>query len=431
MEKYKVSVLLTIYNVGDYLEECLDSIINQSYKNLEIVCVNNGSQDNCEEILTAYKAKDDRIKVVSLQKNVKLCSGRNASLDNATGDLVCFVDPDDVIGKNYIQFMVNEFIAANKTNSINLVINPKAMNFENKKDERFLSNKLSEYNTEYLGNYIEDSNNFISKNNLIKSTRTDCIIPMWGRLYKLDFLKQINVRFIDGFMIDNIPFTAICNEHMEKWWITNNKLIPNETYYRRVELITFKDGTDLNEDPSGLGSITSNVLFKSFEMISCLDQWVKFAPHVKNPFFDIFFATYERHIFQSELFFKYQEFFDKYKNEITNSEMYTNLEKNFVFHISKLSYPDFNLYFFRYFKDQYLKSLIKTSTDDKKAIQLPKKVIYLFKKLELIKIKYITLDNKFIRAIYIFGIHLFNFEFVGNIIKVKIGEFEIVRVRKP
>ena len=70
-----VSVLLSIYNVDDYLEECLDSILGQSYKNLEVVCVNNGSPDRCGEILKKYAKKDERIKIVTLKENKMLCGG--------------------------------------------------------------------------------------------------------------------------------------------------------------------------------------------------------------------------------------------------------------------------------------------------------------------------------------------------------------------
>ena len=101
-----VSILLSIYNVEKYLEECLDSILAQSYENLEIVCVDNGSPDGCGKILEKYAQKDKRIKVVTLSENKKLCGGRNAGLDNATGDYICFVDPDDWIEKDHIKAMV-------------------------------------------------------------------------------------------------------------------------------------------------------------------------------------------------------------------------------------------------------------------------------------------------------------------------------------
>lgn len=106
-EQPLVSILLSIYNVEKYLEECLDSILKQSYKNIEIVCVNNGSPDNSAEILKKYAQKDKRIKIVTLKENRKLCGGRNAGLDNATGEFICFVDPDDWIEEDHIKSMVD------------------------------------------------------------------------------------------------------------------------------------------------------------------------------------------------------------------------------------------------------------------------------------------------------------------------------------
>ena len=132
-----VSVLLSIYKVEEYLEECLDSILEQSYKNLEIVCVDNGSPDNCGEILKKYALKDKRIKVVTLKENKFLCGGRNAGLDNATGDFVCFIDPDDWIEKDYIKVMVDaiENIKDPDGNDLNLVVNFNAVSYLNKTND--------------------------------------------------------------------------------------------------------------------------------------------------------------------------------------------------------------------------------------------------------------------------------------------------------
>ena len=118
MKNYKISILLSIYQVDKYLKECLDSILKQTYKNIEVVCVDNGSKDNCHIILEEYKAKDNRIKIITLKENKKLCTGRNVGLDNSTGDYILFVDPDDILGPNYVEFMLNELnIAIGKNKS--------------------------------------------------------------------------------------------------------------------------------------------------------------------------------------------------------------------------------------------------------------------------------------------------------------------------
>ena len=97
-----VSVIIPIYNVEKYLKKCVDSVINQTYKDLEIWLVDDGSPDNCPAICDEYAAKDSRIKVIH-KKNGGLSDARNAALDVMTGEYVTFVDSDDYIPNNAIQ----------------------------------------------------------------------------------------------------------------------------------------------------------------------------------------------------------------------------------------------------------------------------------------------------------------------------------------
>ena len=98
----KISVIVPVYNVEQYLPQCLDSIINQTYKNLEIICVDDGSPDNSGKILDEYAKKDKRIKVIH-QENQGVSVARNTGLDNATGKYIGFVDPDDWIEADYYE----------------------------------------------------------------------------------------------------------------------------------------------------------------------------------------------------------------------------------------------------------------------------------------------------------------------------------------
>ena len=94
-----LSVIIPVYNVEPYLEQCLDSVINQTYKNLEIICINDGSSDNSLKILEKYQKKDSRIKLIN-QKNKGLSEARNAGLDVAKGEYIAFVDSDDYLELN-------------------------------------------------------------------------------------------------------------------------------------------------------------------------------------------------------------------------------------------------------------------------------------------------------------------------------------------
>ena len=90
----KLSVIVPCYNVEEYLSECLDSILNQTFEDIEIICINDGSTDNTQDILDSYLKKDNRIKVIS-QHNQGLSMARNVGLKNVTGEYVTFIDSDD------------------------------------------------------------------------------------------------------------------------------------------------------------------------------------------------------------------------------------------------------------------------------------------------------------------------------------------------
>lgn len=107
MENIKVSVVVPVYNVELYLNKCIESIVNQSYKNLEIILVDDGSPDKCPSMCDDWAKKDKRIKVIH-KKNAGLGNARNTGIENATGEYICFVDSDDIIDKNTIEACCNK-----------------------------------------------------------------------------------------------------------------------------------------------------------------------------------------------------------------------------------------------------------------------------------------------------------------------------------
>ncbi len=95
----KISIIIPVYKVELYLPKCLESIINQTYKNLEIILVDDGSPDNCGKICDSYAEKDSRIKVIH-KKNAGVARARNDGIEAATGDYISFIDSDDWIAEN-------------------------------------------------------------------------------------------------------------------------------------------------------------------------------------------------------------------------------------------------------------------------------------------------------------------------------------------
>lgn len=102
----KISIIVPIYNVEAYIERCLNSLLNQTYNNIEIVLVDDGSTDNSKKICDSYAIKDDRIKVYH-KENGGQSSARNLGLNRATGDLIGFIDSDDWIERETLEYLAN------------------------------------------------------------------------------------------------------------------------------------------------------------------------------------------------------------------------------------------------------------------------------------------------------------------------------------
>ena len=107
-----VSIIVPIYKVEPYLRRCLDSIVNQTYTNLEIILVDDGSPDTCPQICDEYAAKDKRIVVIH-KENGGLSDARNAGLEISKGEYISFVDSDDWVDEKYIEILLNSAIAEN------------------------------------------------------------------------------------------------------------------------------------------------------------------------------------------------------------------------------------------------------------------------------------------------------------------------------
>lgn len=138
-----VSVVVPIYNVELYLKECVDSILSQTYKNIEVILVDDESPDLCGKICDDYAAMDGRIKVVH-KKNGGLSDARNAGMKVATGDLITFVDSDDYISKDFVKIL---FEAMSENNSDIAIANMKRTSRRDDKNT-VIDWKVSSYKNE-------------------------------------------------------------------------------------------------------------------------------------------------------------------------------------------------------------------------------------------------------------------------------------------
>ncbi|MFZ7133255.1 MAG: glycosyltransferase family 2 protein [Eubacteriales bacterium] len=173
-----ISIIVPIYKVEKYLHRCVDSILNQIYKNLEIILVDDGSPDNCGSICDEYKTKDYRIKVIH-KKNGGLSDARNAGLELVNGDYICFLDSDDWIHEEYISKLYHLLIKTNSDISV--------CNFIRTSTENILINNFNEEIYEFSN--VEALGQFIDKLYVQ-------MVVSWGKLYKKKLFN--NIRFPVG-----------------------------------------------------------------------------------------------------------------------------------------------------------------------------------------------------------------------------------------
>lgn len=99
----KVAIIVPVYNQEKYLRKCLDSLINQTFSDIEIICFNDASTDSSLSILQEYAAKDKRLQIINSKINIKQGGGRNAGIRKSTAPYIMFVDPDDWVAPNYVE----------------------------------------------------------------------------------------------------------------------------------------------------------------------------------------------------------------------------------------------------------------------------------------------------------------------------------------
>lgn len=202
----KVSVIVPVYNVEKYLKRCLDSLINQTLSDIDIICINDGSKDSSLQILEQYAQKDSRI-VIYNQENSGLSVARNTGLEHASGEYIGFVDSDDWVDLDFYEKLYNSA----KNNNADIAVADFIREHSNKKPKRL---KLKEEKI-----YTTSEDKFM----ICKVHREGCV---WNKIYRTEFIKSINLKFVPKMYYEDRDFT-IRSLYFSKKLVTT----PN-TYYR-------------------------------------------------------------------------------------------------------------------------------------------------------------------------------------------------------
>jgi len=202
MNNPKVSVIIPVYNVEQYLNKCLDSVTNQTFKNIEIICINDCSTDNSLTVLKNFASKDSRIKIIDLNQNKGVSNARNSGLDFAQGEYVYLMDSDDWLDDNYLEIMVQKIEEVNS----NILINANFVNEYTDKQKKLYSK------FDFLRKDFE----------IIDSKIIQRFFPpvIWTRLYKKTYIDKYNFRFPQiKCGAEDIYFAYACDLMQEKSYI--------------------------------------------------------------------------------------------------------------------------------------------------------------------------------------------------------------------
>lgn len=195
MECILFSVIVPVYNVENYLRRCIENILHQSYTNIEIILVDDGSQDCCPNICDEYAQTDNRIKVIHKQ-NGGLSDARNAGMEIAKGDYILFVDSDDYIETDTCERFINHL---KKHRYIEDIVVGEYQIVDS--DKKCINNHTL-LNEEIIYTYEEYMNKTIP--------RGEFYCPAWLNLYNRNYIDEHNLKFCKGLLHEDMEWTPKC-----------------------------------------------------------------------------------------------------------------------------------------------------------------------------------------------------------------------------
>ena len=303
----KISVVVPVYNAEPFLKEAMESVLNQTFANFEMVCVNDGSTDNSLEMLNVFASNDERVKVIS-KPNGGCGSARNMGIDNANGEYIYFFDPDDYIEVETFEKLYKKA----QQNDSDIVI----CNFIQFRDSE--SNYKTGFSFEKdLPNV--DLSNYVCDYQGVKKYILNSYFAPWFKLYKKEFIEKNHFRFDLGIAFDDVPFHV-------KTMLKASKIsfVPECFYHYRLS------------NPNQIDI---------FKVVNIVEKYLKDEQHF-NEFKDEFYNFKINHIMLYLTSCNYEEYYRKAKYELsemdlTGIDIYPRLLKKYDELLDSYSY---NLY---------------------------------------------------------------------------------------
>lgn len=331
----EISVIIPVYNVEKYLKECLDSVVNQSFTDLEIICVNDGSADKSSDILEEYSKKDSRIKIIT-QKNQGLGASRNNGLNLAKGKYVYFIDSDDYINPDTLE-KLHESIESNRSDVV-------LFKFKTFDDARNVHNRGSEFRIDKIFG-DRDYSDFTFTYNEVKKHVLNTAFSACLKLYSKDFLDSYDdFRFPENISYEDVVF------HVKVMTRASRISFVNESMYH------------YRSNPDSISNLKSNG-FDIFEVIDMVEDFLR-----QDDYYDILeneFALFKiSQILTYLKSTKSEEFFQKAKNEF---ESFKINDMNFI----KPKFEEYNMVlesdsYLDYISNYYLIQISKLEKENEK-----------------------------------------------------------------
>ncbi len=277
----KISIIIPVYNVERYLRECLDSILNQSLADLEIILINDGSTDSSLNILEEYAEKDSRFIVVS-QENQGAGTARNRGIELAKGEYLAFVDPDDYIETDAMEILYNYI----KKNNAQVV--------------QFRYREFNDYSKKYskpapFPKILKKNNNeYYNMKDIKRGHLYRFGMAVWNRIYSAEFIKDSHIVFAP----------ARCNE--DNLFSLSMLIKADKIYYLDKVLYTYR---------CRKSSITAGISDINFEVFRVIELFKRFL--IQNNLFDELEYEFKEYMLNL-LVFSYQRIpnssHEKFKN---------------------------------------------------------------------------------------------------------------------
>lgn len=260
---YLISIIVPVYNAEKYLEQCLDSLIHQTYPNIEIIVVNDGSTDNSSKIIEYYREKDKRIYVIN-QKNKGLSQARNEGVKIANGAFIMFVDSDDWINLETCNHLI-QILYKNK--NIDLIFWSYIKEYQNKiTEEKYIlsdSSNLQKISYKKLrlrlfgltGSELKDPSN------------SNTLVTAWGKLYRTSYIKDNMLQFVDTNLIgtEDLLFNIQYFKYISEFYYLNKSLY----HYRK-------------ENTSSLTNNFKPDLFKQWQLLHEMIENIIVTENLEN-----------------------------------------------------------------------------------------------------------------------------------------------------